>query len=137
MLSKRKFRRHGRTRLLWRRKDSRRCSMKKVRPVVARNARELAKVLGLAPADGMEIEFRSDLNDKIIEVVAKKGLTHSDVARLAHTSRTRVTAILNRNTQDISTDLMLRVLASLGCASETSIQERCLTSSIAPSLRTK
>ena len=51
----------------------------------ARNVRGLAKVSGLAPADGMGIEFRSDLNDKIIEVVAKKGLTHSDVARLAHT----------------------------------------------------
>src|SRR3954466_8627565 len=95
-------------------RDLRRCSMKKVRPIVARNARELAKVLGLAPADGMEIEFRSTLNDKIIEVVDKKGLTHADVARLAHTSRTRVTAILNRNTHDISTDLMLRVLGSLG-----------------------
>jgi hypothetical protein len=82
----------------YRRRDSRRWSMKKVRPVVARNAKELAKVLGLAPADGMEIEFRSDLNDKIMEVVGKKGLTHSDVARLAHTSRSRVTAILNRNT---------------------------------------
>jgi predicted XRE-type DNA-binding protein len=88
--------------------------MKKARSVVARNARELANALGLTPADGMEIEFRSDLNDKIIEVVSKKGLTHSDVAQLARTSRTRVTAILNRNTQDISTDLMLRVLASLG-----------------------
>ena len=88
--------------------------MKKVKPVLARNSRELAKVLGLSPADGMEIEFRSNLNNKIIEVVAKKGLTHADVARLAHTSRTRVTAILNRNTQDISTDLMLRVLGSLG-----------------------
>ncbi len=88
--------------------------MRRVKPVVARNARELAKVLGLTSADGMEIEFRSDLNDKIIEVVAKKGLTHADVARLARTSRTRVTAILNRNTQDISTDLMLRVLGALG-----------------------
>jgi plasmid maintenance system antidote protein VapI len=88
--------------------------MKKAKSVVARNARELAKVLGLTPAEGMEIEFRSDLNDKIIEVVNKKGLTHSDVAQLARTSRTRITAILNRNTQDISTDLMLRVLASLG-----------------------
>ena len=88
--------------------------MKKVKPVVARNARELAAVLGLTPADGLEIEIRSDLNDKIIEVVKKKALTHDQVARLAHTSRTRVTAILNRNTQDISTDLMLRVLASLG-----------------------
>lgn len=88
--------------------------MKKVRPVVARNPSELAVALGLTPADGMEIELRSDLNDKIIEVVGKKGLTHSEVAQLSRTSRTRVTAILNRNTQDISTDLMLRVLASLG-----------------------
>ena len=88
--------------------------MRKVKPVVARNARELAKALGLTPADGFEIEFRSDLNDKTIEVVRERELTHAQVAKLAHTSRTRVTAILNRNTQDISTDLMLRVLASLG-----------------------
>jgi hypothetical protein len=32
------------------------------------------------------------------------------VAALAGTSRTRITALLNRNTKDISTDLMLRVL---------------------------
>ena len=88
--------------------------MKKVKPVVARNARELAKALGLTPADGVEIEIRSDLNNKIIEVVNERGLTHSQVAKLAHTSRTRVTAILNRNTHDISTDLLLRILASLG-----------------------
>jgi predicted XRE-type DNA-binding protein len=88
--------------------------MKKVKPIVARNARELAKALGLTPADGLEIEIRSDLNDKIIEVVNKRELTHSQVAKLARTSRTRITAILNRNTQDISTDLMLRVIASLG-----------------------
>lgn len=88
--------------------------MKKVNPVVARNARELAKALGLTPADGVEIQIRSDLNDKIIEVVDARGLTHSQVAKLAHTSRTRVTAVLNRSTHDISTDLMLRILASLG-----------------------
>jgi predicted XRE-type DNA-binding protein len=88
--------------------------MKKVKPVVARNAKELAVVLGLTPAAGLEIEIRSDLNDKIIEIVNKKGLTHTQVAQLAHSSRTRITAILNRNTQDISTDLLLRVLASLG-----------------------
>ena len=88
--------------------------MKKVKPIVARNAKELAKALGLTPADGLEIEIRSDLNNKIIEVVNKRGLTHAQIAKLARTSRTRVTAILNRNTHDISTDLMLRVLASIG-----------------------
>jgi predicted XRE-type DNA-binding protein len=81
---------------------------------VSRTATELAGVLGLSPADGMELEVRCELNDKIIDIVKRRALTHAQVAKLAHTSRTRVTAMLNRNTADISTDLMLRVLASLG-----------------------
>ena len=88
--------------------------MKRSRAIIARTAAELAKALGLAPADGAEIQLRSDLNSKIIAIVADKGLTHGQVARLARTSRTRVTAIMNRNTKDISTDLMLRVLYALG-----------------------
>jgi hypothetical protein len=93
--------------------------MKKVKPVVARNARELAAVLGLTPADGLEIEIRSDLNDKIIEEKKRGGgLTHDQVARLAHTSRTRVAAILNRNTRDISTDLNVAGAGRSRCAGE-------------------
>lgn len=87
--------------------------MKKAK-IVARNAIELAEALGLSPADGLEIEIRSDLNDKIAEVVKKKGLTHAQVAKLAKTSRTRITALMNHNTKDISTDLMLRILAAIG-----------------------
>ena len=86
----------------------------KTKGTVTRTATELAKELGLTPADGAEIELRSGLNTKIIEVVRKKGLTHAQVARLARTSRTRMTAIMNRNTKDISTDLLLRVLYALG-----------------------
>ncbi len=88
--------------------------MRKSRVVVTRTAAELAKALGLTPAEGAEIALRSDLNSKIADVVKRKGLTHAQVARLAGTSRTRVTAILNRNTKDISTDLLLRVLYALG-----------------------
>ncbi|MBI2339496.1 MAG: XRE family transcriptional regulator [Deltaproteobacteria bacterium] len=88
--------------------------MKKHKAIVARNAAELAKVLGLSPADGVEMEIRSDLNDKIIQIVEKNGLTHAHVAKLAGTSRTRMTAILNRNTYQVSTDLLLRILAGLG-----------------------
>jgi predicted XRE-type DNA-binding protein len=88
--------------------------MKKRKVTVTRNAAELAKALGLSPAEGVEIELRSALNTKIVDVVRRKGLTHAQVAGLAKTSRTRVTAILNRNTKDISTDLMLRVLYALG-----------------------
>lgn len=88
--------------------------MKRTTRKVAKNARELARLLGLDAADAVEIEVRSALNDKIIEIVERKGLTHANVAELAKTSRTRVTAILNRNTHNVSTDLMLRILGSLG-----------------------
>src|ERR1700722_12471376 len=88
--------------------------MKKTKVLVARNAKELAEVLGLSPSDGVEIEVRANLNSKIIDVVKHQRLTHVQVAKLARTSRTRITAVMNRNTIDVSTDLMLRILGSLG-----------------------
>ena len=45
--------------------------MKKSKPIVAKDATELARVLGLSPATGVEIQLRSDLNDKIIDAVRK------------------------------------------------------------------
>ena len=100
--------------------------MKKVKPVIARNARELAKVLGLSPAEGMEIEFRSNLNDKIIEVVGKKGLTHADVARLAHTSRTRVHRHLESQHARHFHRSHAASVGIIRCPSKTAIQERRL-----------
>ena len=81
---------------------------------VARNAEELAEMLGLSREDGIEMELRSDLNAKIIDVVKKKKLTHLAVAKLAGASRTRITALLNCNTKNVSTSLMIRILAALG-----------------------
>lgn len=86
----------------------------KSKGIVTRSAADLAKALGLTPAEGAEIELRSSLNSKIVEEVERKKLTHAQVARVARTSRSRVTAILNRNTSDVSTDLLLRVLYALG-----------------------
>jgi predicted XRE-type DNA-binding protein len=97
--------------------------MKKSKVVVTRTAGELAKAFGLTAADGAEIKLRSDLNSKIIEVVGAKELTHAQVARLAGTSRTRVTAIMNRNTMEISTDLLLRVLYALGYTAKITFQK--------------
>src|SRR6266849_283391 len=97
--------------------------MKKSKGIVTRNAAELAKALGLNPADGDEIALRIDLNTKIVQIVQRKGLTHGQIARLARTSRTRLTAIMNRNTKDISTDLLLRVLYSLGYTAKLKFQK--------------
>jgi transcriptional regulator with XRE-family HTH domain len=80
----------------------------------ARNAAELANILGLTDQDAIELDFRAQLNAKIVAVVQSKRLTHVEVARRARASRTRITAILNGNTAGISTDLLLRILYSLG-----------------------
>lgn len=79
-----------------------------------KTAADLARAFGLTAADAAEIGLRSELNSKIVNEVKRRRFTHAEVARMAKTSRTRVTAILNRNTKDISTDLLLRVLYALG-----------------------
>ncbi|MBC8106834.1 MAG: XRE family transcriptional regulator [Anaerolineae bacterium] len=89
-------------------------SRAKVKPIIVRNTLELAKALGLSASDAVEMDVRSQLNDKIIAAVTKSGLTHAQVAKAAGTSRSRLTAILNRDRTNVSTDLMLRILASMG-----------------------
>lgn len=80
----------------------------------AKNLKELTDLLELTNADKAEIEIRNVLNTKIIKVAEKSGLTHVEMAKLAGTSRSRLTAILNRNMQGVSTDLLLRILGALG-----------------------
>lgn len=64
------------------------------------------------------IHLRRRMNDKIIDAVRKSGLTHAAAAKLAKTSRSRLTAILNRDTSKVSTDLLLRILLALGYRAE-------------------
>jgi hypothetical protein len=86
----------------------------KIKPVVARNSAELAEVLGLSPADGVEMELRCQLNDKVIAAMRKSGRTLARVAKAAGTSPSQLNAILNRNRSDVSISLMLRILFALG-----------------------
>ena len=88
--------------------------MNKSKVVVVRDAGGLAKVLGLSAMDAVEMEVRSQINDKIIQAVRESGLTHAQVAKAAGVSRSRLTALINRNRSHVSTDLMLRILCALG-----------------------
>src|SRR5580765_3188557 len=83
--------------------------------VVAHNASELARVLGLSQTDAIAMEFRARLNRKIVELAKTRRVSHAEIAKAAGASRTRVTAILNGNTMGVSTDFLLRILYALGC----------------------
>ena len=68
--------------------------MAKTKMVRANTVAEIAKALGLTPAEGAEIAFRTNLNSQIIKIVKKKKITHAQLAKLAGSSRTRMTALL-------------------------------------------
>ncbi len=84
------------------------------KPVRAKTADQLGNALGLSPAETGEMEFRSELTYELIRIIHDGSMTHAEIAKRAGTSRTRVTAIANGNTQGISTDLLIRVLSATG-----------------------
>lgn len=86
--------------------------------VTVRTTEELGQALGLSVADAAEMEFRSKLTVALAKIIQTGRLTHAEIAKRAGTSRTRVTAIANGNTQGVSTDVLIRVLAVTGYRTE-------------------
>ena len=88
--------------------------MHRVRPIVATTPEELAGTLGLPAAAAKEWTIQHVLLKRLKEITRQQGITHAEIAKRAGTSRTRVTAILNDDLEHISSDLLIRILASLG-----------------------
>ena len=88
--------------------------MPRLKPVIASTPEELAKTLGLSAVEAEEWKVQYVLLKHLKEAVRKLRVTHAEIARRAGTSRTRVTAILNDDLDHVSTDLLIRILGSLG-----------------------
>ena len=88
--------------------------MKKNKVVVNKNSKELAATLGLSPLDAIEWEVRLMITNKIISSAERSDLTVTDIAKIAGTSRSRITKILKNDTHGISLDVLVRVLGALG-----------------------
>jgi predicted XRE-type DNA-binding protein len=88
--------------------------MHRVKPIVAATPEELAEALGLSAVAAKEWQVQHILLKRLKEIARRQKLTHAQIARRAGTSRTRVTAILNGDLEHVSSDLLIRILASLG-----------------------
>jgi predicted XRE-type DNA-binding protein len=88
--------------------------MHRLKPIVARTPEELAGALRLPGAAAKECRVQEDLLRRLKEIVRRRKITHAEVANRAGTSRTRVTAILKDDLRHVSSDLLIRILASLG-----------------------
>jgi predicted XRE-type DNA-binding protein len=88
-----------------------------------KTAEDLGRTLGLSAAETGEMEFRSDLTCALAKIIQNGKSTHAEIAKRAGTSRTRVTAIANGNTQGMSTDLLIRVLSATGYRAELRVRK--------------
>lgn len=88
--------------------------MPKIKPIIAKNAEELAANLGLSTAAVKEWQVQHTLLKRLKQIADRQSLTHAEIAKRAGTSRSRVTAILNDDLEHVSSDLLIRILASLG-----------------------
>lgn len=83
--------------------------------MVAKDLDTLARALGLGNAESEEYDkVQHALLKRLRQAVRQDSLTHAEVARRGKSSRTRVTAILNGNLDNVSSDLLIRLLCALG-----------------------
>jgi predicted XRE-type DNA-binding protein len=88
--------------------------MIKAKPIIAKTPEDLARVMGLPASVAKEWQVQHALLKRLKGIVQREKITHAQVASRAGTSRTRITAILNDDLDHVSTDLLIRILASLG-----------------------
>jgi len=87
---------------------------RKPNAVTAKTPEELARTLGLSGVDSQEWQVQYALLKRLRQVVDRENVTHSELARRGASSRTRVTSILNGNLDNVSSDLLIRLLGALG-----------------------
>jgi len=88
--------------------------MPKLKPIVVATPEALAGALGLSSTEAKEWQVQHALLTRLQQITREHRFTHAEIARRSGTSRTRVTAILNDDLEHVSTDLLIRILASLG-----------------------
>ena len=88
--------------------------MSKSETLTATTADALARALGLSAAESQVWQVQHSLLKRLRRIVNDEALTHAEVAQRAGSSRTRVTSILNGNLDNVSSDLLIRLLAALG-----------------------
>ncbi len=88
--------------------------MPKIQPVIAKTPEELTATLGLSTAAATEWQVQHVLLKRLKEIASQERITHAEIANRAGMSRSRVTSILNGDLDHVSSDLLIRILASLG-----------------------
>jgi predicted XRE-type DNA-binding protein len=81
---------------------------------VTRSSGNVFRDLGFSPEEAEHLLVRSDLLIKVQELIASRGLTQADVAKILRVTQPRVSDLLRGRIDLFSTDALIDMLARLG-----------------------
>jgi predicted XRE-type DNA-binding protein len=84
---------------------------------------QIAKMLGLGPARGMEAVIKAQLISAVLKAVEKQGLTHQELAKRSGLPRSAITGILSGSLQKVTIDRVLRLVEAVGLEAQVKVSE--------------
>lgn len=80
---------------------------------ISKHAKKLASDLGLSEVDAYIMELKAKLYIKSSALIKASELNHSEIAKRVGTSRARITRIGNSGENNVSIEMLLRIIAVL------------------------
>ena len=84
---------------------------------------EIAKLVGISPARGMEAIIKAQLITAVLQAIQDKKITHLELAKRAKLPRSAVTGILSGSLQKVTIDRVLRLIEAVGLIAEIRIRK--------------
>ena len=80
---------------------------------LSKEAKKMAEDLGLSEVDAYIMELKAKLYSKSSQLIKSSKLTHEQIAKQIGTSRSRVNRIANKGENNVSIELLLKLIAVL------------------------
>ena len=88
--------------------------MKTKKRIVAKNSRELGKLLGLSDSDIALMEHKAELTSIAVESIKKSGMPVGEIVKASGVARSKVSAVKNGASVSVSCDLLVKIIAATG-----------------------
>ena len=80
---------------------------------VSKEAKKMAQELGLTEVDAYIMELKSNLYSKCSKLIKASKLGHEQIAKQIGTSRSRISRIANHGENNVSIEILLKIIAVL------------------------
>lgn len=80
---------------------------------LSKEAKKMAEDLGLSEVDAYIMDLKAKLYSKSSALIKSSKLTHEQIAKLIGTSRSRINRIANRGENNVSIELLIKLITVL------------------------